>query len=294
MKNFLVITCGGTIVCEASSDGLSPASSTQELEQAFRELDGSFSFLALMNMDSSRMSSRQWREILCAVDQNKGRYDGIIITHGTDTMAYTACALALSLKNIPLPVVLTGSQIPLGEEGSDAPDNLRLAVQCAASALKGVYIAFSGAVIDGRCASKVYSKNKVAFESINAPYVDLHTGSSVCGPYEMNLDFCEKVFLLKLFPGVESGVLELLADAGYLGIVIEGYGLGGMPEAFCEKIAQMVKRGIRVWVTTQCLHDGSDYTVYEPGRKVLEAGAEDCGKRTAECAVVELMKKIAQ
>ena len=217
-------------------------------------------------------------------------------------MAYTSSMLSFMLRNIDIPVVLTGSQLSMVNPVADAMENLRCAVHMAASGAPGVFVAFNRKVMLGCRTSKVRSLSFDAFDSINYPDVarisslgmKVNRGTlpvrqgvfRLCGTYS------DKVFMLKLFPGMHRSVLRALADQGYRGIYIEAFGVGGMPfmkHDLIDEIADLCSRGITVLVGTQCRYEGSNLNVYETGRRALEAGVLQALDMTSESAVTKLM-----
>lgn len=289
MKRILFVMTGGTIASVDNGAGLEPSN-----DNFFAPIVSAFNceieFINLFNLDSSQIVPSHWEQLAVLVDEKKDSFDGVVITHGTDTMAYTAAGLFFMLKNITIPVVLTGSQIPLASAHSDGRANVTLALGAALSGLAGVFVAFGGRVISGACCSKTYSENLVGFESINQPYMILNqTVLPPAKPYRLNLDYVQNVFLFKMAPGIEPDCLYILAKNGFRRILIEAYGKGGLPASFVPVIRALVEQGIRIGITTQCTYNGSDCYVYKVGRDLLEAGAMDYKQRTTEYAFVDMM-----
>ncbi|MDR1472743.1 MAG: asparaginase [Synergistaceae bacterium] len=306
-KKILVISTGGTIVSQIGEGGLAPTGGAggivDVLRGRFPEHD--ISLDELMSLDSSNVGPRHWRDIARAVWRALPNHDGVIITHGTDTMAYTASALAFMLRGLRKGVVLTGSQIPSFDPLSDAASNLCVAASALLCGITGVTIAFGRKVINGARAVKVSSTDMDAFDSPNAPPIASVTASGVkvtdwampklarCGVLTVLEDeLCGDVFLLKLTPGTKLEMLAALPDMGYRGVVIEAFGAGGAPDAGC-----CMKRGlyalagahIPVVVRSQCLTGGVDLSMYETGRTMREMGAISARDMTSEAAVTKLM-----
>ena len=306
-KKILLLTTGGTIASMPGGEGLEPHRSDvmeRELEQLRTYYD--ISVRDVMCLDSSNIRPEEWQLIAREVFENRIGYDGIVISHGTDTMAYTASAVTYMLPNIDLPVVFTGSQLPLADVLSDGPDNLRTAFAMAASGKKGIFLAFDRKVMLGCRAVKVRASGFSAFESVNARYAGIVSNLGLVldpdvlpktsGEAQLKTDISRDVFLLKLTPGLNPAVFDMLAAMGYKGIVIEAFGLGGMNvlNRGLRGITRCVEDGVSVVVTTQCLYDSSDLRVYQVGNKLLDLGVIQGRDMTSEAAMTKLMWAIGQ
>ena len=306
-KKILLLTTGGTIASIPGGEGLEPHRSgvmERELEQLRTYYD--ITVLDVMCLDSSNITPEKWQQIARAVFENRAGFDGVVVSHGTDTMAYTASAVTFMLPNIDLPVVFTGSQLPLADMLSDGPDNLRTAFAMAAAGYPGVFLAFDRKVMLGCRAVKVRASGFSAFESVNARYaaqvsnlglvVDPEILPQRTGEAKLCTDISRNVFLLKLTPGLNPAVFDMLAAMGYKGIVIEAFGLGGVNVLHkgLRGIRRAVEDGISVVVTTQCLYDSSDLRVYQVGNKLLELGVIQGRDMTSEAAMTKLMWAIGQ
>ena len=306
-KHILLLTTGGTIASMPGGDGLQPSDSgvfQREMDQLRTYYD--ITVRELMTLDSSNIRPAEWQLIAQGIWENRQGFDGIVVSHGTDTMGYTASAVTFMLPNIDLPVVFTGSQLPLIDMLSDGPDNLRTAFAMAASGHKGIFLAFDRKVMLGCRAVKVRASGFSAFESINARYTALvsNAGLSVdeamlpvhTGQPQLRTDISDEVFLLKLTPGLSPKIFDALADMGYKGIVIEAFGLGGiniLGEGL-DAIRRCLKKGINVVVTSQCLYDSANLGVYQVGVKLLELGVIQGRDMTSEAAMTKLMWGIGQ
>ena len=306
-KHILLLTTGGTIASMPGGDGLQPSDSgvfQREMEQLRTYYD--ITVRELMTLDSSNIRPAEWQLIAQGIWENRQGFDGIVVSHGTDTMGYTASAVTFMLPNIDIPVVFTGSQLPLIDMLSDGPDNLRTAFAMAAAGHNGIFLAFDRKVMLGCRAVKVRASGFSAFESINARYTALvsNAGLSVdemmlpvhTGQPALRTDISDEVFLLKLTPGISPKIFDALMEMGYKGIVIEAFGLGGiniLGEGL-GAIRRCLDKGINVVVTSQCLYDSANLGVYQVGVKLLELGVIQGRDMTSEAAMTKLMWAIGQ
>jgi len=306
-KKILLLTTGGTIASLPGGEGLEPQRSgvmERELNQLRTYYD--ITVQDVMCLDSSNIRPEDWQFIARHIFENRAGFDGIVVSHGTDTMAYTASAVTYMLPDIDLPVVFTGSQLPLADMLSDGPDNLRTAFAMAADGHPGVFLAFDRKVMLGCRAVKVRASGFSAFESVNARYaaqvsnlglvVDREILPVPRGEAKLCTDISREVFLLKLTPGLNPAVFDMLAAMGYKGIVIEAFGLGGINflNRGLRGIRRCLEDGVSVVVTTQCLYDSSDLRVYQVGNKMLELGVIQGRDMTTEAAMTKLMWAIGQ
>ena len=306
-KKILLLTTGGTIACLPSVDGLAPARSEvmeRELDQLRTYYD--ITVLDSMCLDSSNMRPEEWQQIATDIFNNRIGFDGVVVSHGTDTMAYTASAVTYMLPNIDVPVVFTGSQLPLADMLSDGPDNLRTAFAMAASGHPGVFLAFDRKVMLGCRAVKVRASGFSAFASINSHYAAQVTGNGLeidtsvlpktTGEPQLLDWLSQDVFLLKLTPGLKPAIFDMLAAMGYKGIVIEAFGLGGFNVLGkgLRSIRRAIEDGVSVVVTTQCLFDSADLGVYQVGNQLLDLGVIQARDMTTEAAMTKLMWALGQ
>jgi L-asparaginase len=258
-----------------------------------------------MNLDSSNIEPEDWSEIAGAVFSSLRDCDGVMVTHGTDTMAYTASALAFMLRGIDKPVTLTGSQIPFGFPGSDAVSNLGLAAAAIESGMRGVTVSFGRHIINGARAVKTNAFGMDAFESVGAPPRAVFTASGLeiltknPVPSERQVlenGICPDVFLLKLTPGTNPYIFNALTGLGYRGVVMEAFGAGGVHAVRRDLAAAAgaaAARGMIIVLRSQCFYGRTDLDLYETGA-AIRGCTISAGDMTAEAAVVKLMWALAK
>jgi len=306
-KRILLMTTGGTIASVPGGEGLEPMrSGVMERELELLRTYYEITVLDVMCLDSSNIRPEEWKQIATEIFNNRHGFDGIVVSHGTDTMAYTASAVTFMLPDIDLPVVFTGSQLPLRDMLSDGPDNLRTAFAMAASNCPGIYLAFDRKVMLGCRAVKVRASGFSAFESVNARYAGRVSNQGLVldpdvlpvrsGEAKLKPDISKNVFLLKLTPGLNPAIFDMLAAMGYRGIVVEAFGLGGFNVLGknLRGIQRAVEDGVSVVVTTQCLYDSSDLRVYQVGNRLLDMGVIQGRDMTSEAAMTKLMWALGQ
>lgn len=310
MKKLLLIATGGTIASRETAEGLSPAISPQELRDSVPGLEDfcQVDTLQLLNIDSTNIQPEHWLMMVDTIEKHFEDYDGFVITHGTDTMAYTAAALSYLIQCPGKPIILTGSQKPLTDPITDARKNLLDSFRFACEAeVSGVFLVFSGQAILGTRAKKMKSKSYAAFSSINYPVAAFIDGKRIvhytaqqaqAGPPRFYHRLVPKVFLLKLVPGMEPDVLDYVGER-YDAVVIESYGVGGLPfvdqRNFLEKLESLTQRGRIVVIATQVVLEGSDLGVYEVGMKALSRyNVLQSYDMTLEAVVTKLMWLLGQ
>ncbi len=306
----LILNTGGTLSSVMKDNGLAPGLSTLDLKKQIHMVSGQDMELEmkdLMSVDSANIFPEDWAAMAASIADYRKEYDGIVIIHGTDTMAYTASMLSYMLQNIEIPVILTGSQLSIENPVADALENLRCAIHMAATGCQGVFLAFNRKVILGCRASKTRSLDFDAFDSINYPLIahisslGLSVNQSALphrtGPFQLRAAYSDKAAMLKFYPGIHRELLHFLQEKGYRGVYLEGYGMGGIPflkHDFISTIGEMTKAGMTVLVGTQCRYEGSNLTVYETGRRTLDMGALQAHDMTSEAAITKLMWVLGQ
>ena len=283
-KKLLLIATGGTIASRPAEDGLTPEMTSEELLQCIPEVRSlcEIDTVQPFNLDSTNMRPQNWVELVKIIRDKYESYDGFVITHGTDTMAYTAAALSYLIQGAAKPIILTGAQKPISFDSTDSKVNLTDAFLCACSdTLHGVMIVFNGKVIQGTRACKTRSKSYEAFSSINYPYLAvLQDGcilqyiENACRPEPVFYDrLDDRVALLKLIPGTRAELASwMLAHNDAL--ILESFGVGGIPSYDGNDFLSVLEAGIRagktVVLTTQVQNEGSNVGVYQVGHKIRE------------------------
>ncbi len=305
-KRITLLATGGTIACRRTPDGLSPALHASELLQDVPvRADIDIVCRDVFSMDSSNIQPEEWSVLARAADEAMKDSDGVVVTHGTDTMGYTAAALSYMLLGQEKPVILTGSQLPLGAPLSDAETNLSCAIEAACQGVAGTYVCFSRKLILGTRAVKTRTTSFDAFDSVNRSLSGMIDSEGVHflrparteEPYRCRPEVDSRVFHLKLIPGTQPDVLDFVAQAGYRGLVIEAFGLGGLHyirRNLVEKLRMLRLRGVRVMVVTQCMYEKADLSIYEVGTQLLRTDVISGLDMTTEAAVTKMMWALAQ
>ncbi|MDH6535691.1 asparaginase [Parabacteroides sp. 52] len=260
-------------------------------------------------VDSSEMGPESWKKLVEIIAENYSLYDGFVILHGTDTMSYTASALSFMLENLSKPVILTGSQLPIGMLRTDGKENLITAIEIAAAKENGqplipeVCVFFENNLLRGNRTSKVSADNFNAFRSYNYPalaHAGIHMKYDLAQiyhpvsrkPLKPHYLLDENIAILKLFPGVSPLVIEsILSIPNLKGVVMETYGSGNAPrhDWFLKMLRKAVDRGVVIVNISQCMAGTVEMYRYETGHKLLEAGVISGYDSTTESAVTKLM-----
>lgn len=282
MKKILMIGTGGTIASKTTSDGLHPQMSLKEILDYIPGITKicEVETVQICNIDSTNISPDIWISLVETIRDTYDRFDGFVICHGTDTMAYTAAMLSYMIQNSPKPIIVTGAQRPINMEVTDSKTNLFDSFLYASSDMaSGVQIVFNGKVILGTRARKTHSKSFQAFSSINYPYLaviqDGHLIQYITQEKKPAPSFYNtlnhKVGLFKLTPGMDSDILSYMLEKNDA-IIIESYGVGGIPSFpqyhYFDVIREGTLKGKTVVMTTQVPNEGSDMTIYKVGHEL--------------------------
>ena len=301
-----LLATGGTIACRQTPEGLTPALRAEELIRGIPcRSDVEIVCRDVFSMDSSNIQPEEWSMLARAADEAMRDSDGVVVTHGTDTMGYTAAALSYMLLGQGKPVILTGSQLPLGAPLSDAEENLSCAIEAACQGVPGTYVCFHRKLILGTRAVKTRTMSFDAFDSVNREPAGIIDSGGVRflqpvwteEPYRCRPEVDSRVFLLKLIPGTQPDVLDFVAKAGYRGLVIEAFGLGGLHyirRNLVEKLRMLRALGVRILVVTQCMYEKADLSIYEVGMQLLKTDVISGMDMTTEAAVTKMMWALAQ
>ncbi len=254
----------------------------------------------LFNLDSSDVAPRHWMDLARAVYDARDEYSGIVITHGTDAMAYTASALSFVLRDLSFPVILTGSQRPLADVHSDGRANLVGAVDLALRPIPEVSIYFDGFLLRGNRAVKYSTFAFGAYRSPSfPPLAEVGTGVRLgeqplqpSGDFRLEGQFDERVAVVWLHPGDDGSVLSGLVDSDTVAVLVAGFGYGNIPVAdgrVAEAVRALTQAGKVVAIGSQSPKASVDLTRYSGGRLAEECGAIGIGDMTIQAATVKLM-----
>jgi L-asparaginase len=305
MKRLLFLLTGGTLLMResASSRVLAVGEGNTDLVAEVPALARIASIVTkrLFAMDSSDMQPSDWVALAREVHAALTAYDGVVVVHGTDTMAYTASALALLLGPLPKPVVLTGAQRPLVEARTDARENLVDAAIVATMDVPEVVIAFASRVLRGTRSTKRDALAFDAFVSPNeGPLAELGVQTKIAshvrkaGPLAPFDDRIEpSVIAVRIFPGLDPALVIGAVRAGVKGVVLEGYGTGNVPLRIGRSLVPAIEQArdaqVPVVVVSQCLRGYVDLSRYAGGAAAEAAGAISGGDMTPEAALAKLM-----
>lgn len=312
MKRILMLATGGTIASMESGHGLSPAITSEEILSRVPAVGDlcRVEAVQLMNLDSTNVGPEHWRKIAGAVRERYDDFDGFVITHGTDTMAYTAAALSYLIQDSPKPIVITGSQKSIALNDTDARRNLYDSFRYAVDRdSHDVSLVFDGRVILGTRARKERSKSFNAFSSVDYPERAVIRDGKLIRylaprPYSYGAEpvfydrLEDRVLLLTLIPGMGAEALGLLKDS-YQAVILQSFGVGGLPGGgsgpFARAMEEWLAAGKTIVMMTQVPYEGSDMSVYQVGQQVKERfQLMEAYNMTLEAAATKLMWVLGQ
>jgi len=254
------------------------------------------------NIDSTNLTSEQWTKIAAAIDKNYDRYDGFVITMGTNTMAYCSAALSFALVNIGKPVILTGAQIPAESLSTDARNNFINALRLSTLNIAGVFVVFGSKIIKGCRAKKVSESELDAFRTFNQKdFGEIGVGTVLnfkqprhSEPLQVKNKFVEQIVCLTLIPGLQAEVIRHLIDSGTRGFILRAYGSGDIPYNFEDALLYAKKKKVPIVVTTQCPGGATVMGINDVGLKALETGVIQAFDMCMEAMSTKLMWLLGQ
>ncbi|WP_373974495.1 asparaginase [Chitinibacter sp. SCUT-21] len=298
MKRIFCLYTGGTIACVDGPNGLAPQQgilSKLIADLAFKHIpDVAITLHEYATpLDSSAMTPHHWQQIAQDIASRIDDFDGFVVLHGTDTMAWTGAALHWQLDHIHKPVILTGSQRPWVHVGSDAPANMLLALQSAASAPAGVQLAFGGLLLPAHCVKKLDADHDTAYAAPNAPK---NTTSNDKDFTYLPLNPQQHILALKLYPGCETAITGMINSQTWDGIVVESYGSGNLPQhaALIAALQAQADHGAVIINCTQCIAGEVRQGLYAAGSVFNTLGAWPAGRRSVEAATTWLYTHLAR
>lgn len=317
LPNVSILSTGGTIASRVDyrTGAVSSQFTADDILDAIPELTdiANFNGKVLSMIFSEDMDVTTWQSLArAAYEEIKNGADGIIVTHGTDTMSYTAAALSFMVQS-PVPIVLVGAQRSSDRPSSDNAMNMLCAAAVATSDIAGVSVVMHGETSDGFCyvhrgtkVRKLHTSMRTAFQSVNVPpiaKVDYATrklapitGYVKRGDQELQLQESMemKCALIKFYPGMPAGIIDYYRENGYRGIVLEGTGLGHVNTAWISTIKKAIDSGMAIVMTSQCINGRICDRVYSTGIDLLNAGVIEGEDMLPETALVKLMWALGQ
>lgn len=307
MKKICILFCGGTITMRRNGSGsLEPFHSAKDLSNMIPNEAKKFaqlSYIQIINIDSTNMDPSIWTILSKTIIENIDSYDGFVITHGTDTMAYTASALSFSLNDFNKPIILTGSQKPLEDIPSDAFNNLINAIIVATKIEKGIFIVFGQKILQGNRSTKISESSLEPFDSPMVPpagMIKLEPEINNIFTFEnnvkssKNINFDSNIITVKVTPGLSNENLEKIFFSGYRGVILESYGPGNIPDSLMPFINKAKEKDLPVVILSQCNEGMTKMHLYEVGRQAFVGGGIPGGDMTIEAASTKLMWILAQ
>ena len=313
-KSILIIYTGGTIGMKKDPETgvLAPFDFDQILEEVPELKRFGFNLSTISFdpiIDSSNLNPEVWIKLVEIIKENYNNFDGFVVLHGTDTMAFSASALSFMLENLTKPLIFTGSQLPIGTLRTDGKENLISAIEIAATEKNGqplapeVCIYFENKLMRGNRTTKYNSEHFNAFESPNYPnladaginlkfnYGAIHYSTSV-KELVIHIDLDTNIAILKIFPGISKEVMSAILNIENLkAVVLESYGAGNAPTEkwFLSELKKAINKDIIILNVTQCSAGSIDMTKYETGNELQKLGVVSGYDITTEAAVAKLM-----
>jgi L-asparaginase len=297
----LVLSTGGTLgMLQRDPGALAPSEVSENVLKYVQGLDAAVDLHgeALWNLDSSDMGPTHWTALAEVIAARREGVDGIVVLHGTDTMAWTASALSFALSGLDRPVVLTGAQRPIAWVRSDARTNVVNSALCAGMGIPEVCVYFGRWLFRGNRVTKTSIQSYEAFESPDCnPLLELGVEvRAIEAPrrpdrgFSVDARFDPEVAVVTPLPGSNGDALDALVARGMHGVVVRAFGSGNVPQAgWPDAIARATEAGVAVVLASQSLRGRLNASAYEGGLRAVHAGAMSAGAMTVECATVKLM-----
>lgn len=303
MKKIHLIFCGGTITMQKDSNGqLLPHYSGEDILKKIPQLGtiAHLSYESVTNIDSSNMTPDVWKALALTIEKAYEQYDGFVVVHGTDTMAYTASALSFAITHLDKPIVLTGAQKAIDDIPSDAVSNLTNAIKVATMGVGEVMIVFGTLILRGNCSTKISESSLNAFES---PLVDPLGEISLEPTFKkhyakqrkaqsslvVQADFDPNIAVVSIHPGFNPAVILNALISNCHGLIIEAFGAGNIPDTLTETLTKAKNFQVPIVVLSQCHKGITRMHIYKVGYQALKAGVIPGRDLTVEAASTKLM-----
>ncbi|MDH3324391.1 MAG: asparaginase [Candidatus Peregrinibacteria bacterium] len=308
MKKVLWLAMGGTVAMTRNSKtgALVPTHSVDKLYEVLPEIKqiADIEFCDIENIDSTNVKPAHWVKLLEKIEENYEKFDGFVVTHGTDTMTFSASGLSFMTRDLGKPIIFTGAQLPLADAITDAHQNLLHSFKFATEDVGEVAICFGNKLIRGNRAQKRSEFSWEAFESVNVPPIGEYGLSPKLFAHRIRRDhtrkttfvsdFENKIHILHLYPGIQSAIFDMLVDTGIKGIVINAFGAGNIPGDLIPAIQNAIKKGVSIVVTTQCDLGAAEMFLYEVGLEAQKNASVSGLDMTLEAAYAKLQVVLAK